>query len=147
MSVGQSSITSMNHEKNEEVRTGMVEGTINWTNSTKEFGFLTPDDGGREVFVRFSSDTGSRHMTAAHNAEPFSLDETTPTKVQCEGVEVHPLASRVDVRTRYQRGQWAPGYEIAQVVDSGYHVRRLGSQEELPEVFVPTDVRRADDGR
>ena len=33
----------------------MVKGTMKWTSTTKEFGLLTPDDGGCDVFVRFSS--------------------------------------------------------------------------------------------
>ncbi len=56
----------------------MIEGTMKWTNSTNEFGFLTPDDGGRDVFVRLSS--GLR-------------DEASPkerTQRRGEGVEAHP---------------------------------------------------------
>ena len=53
----------------------MVEGTIKWTNSTKEFGFLKPDDGSRDVFVRLSSNTGSQNMTGIHNEESFPKDE------------------------------------------------------------------------
>jgi hypothetical protein len=79
--------------------------------------------------------------------KPSPEDEGAPTRQQDEDIEVHHLASRVEVRTRYQRGQWAPGYEIARVVDSGYQVRRPGSPDMVPKTFVPTDVRRAGDGR
>ena len=58
----------------------------------------------------------------------------------------HQVASRVDVRTRYERGQWAGGYEIAQVVELGYRIRRPGSLDTLPDVFVPADVRATDPG-
>ena len=51
------------------------------------------------------------------------------------------MRSRVDVRTRYERGQWAGGYEIAQVVELGYRIRRPGSLDTLPDIFVPADVR------
>jgi CspA family cold shock protein len=119
----------------------MVKGTMSWTNSTNEFGFLTPDDGGRDIFVRFPSDAGSGHMTCVGDD-----DEVVPSKQPDESGESLPLASRVEVRTRYQRGQWAPGYVIAGVVDSGYHVRRTGAVDMLPQVFVPVDVRRAGDG-
>ena len=33
----------------------MVQGTMKWTSSSREFGLVTPDSGGRDIFVRFSS--------------------------------------------------------------------------------------------
>ena len=33
----------------------MVQGIMKWTSTTREFGLVTPDDGGRDVFVRFWS--------------------------------------------------------------------------------------------
>jgi len=47
----------------------------------------------------------------------------------------------VAVRTRYLDEQWAHGYEIAEVLTSGYRVRRGGSQEILSDVFAGVDVR------
>ena len=51
----------------------------------------------------------------------------------------------VEVRTRYQAGQWAHGYQVVEVLDVGYRIMRLGSREVLPEVFGPADVRLGDD--
>jgi CspA family cold shock protein len=41
-------------------------GTVKWFNATKGYGFITPDDGGKDVFV---------HVTAVERAGMQSLVE------------------------------------------------------------------------
>jgi len=123
----------------------MVKGMLRWTNSTREFGFLAPADGSRDVFVRLSSGPRVGDITS-EDACLLPGNAAGAMATPDLGAEAHALAAPVEVRTRYQLGQWAPGYEIAAVRDSGYQVRRPGSLDVLPEVFVPADVRRAGDG-
>jgi hypothetical protein len=52
-----------------------------------------------------------------------------------------PAGANVEVRTRYVDGQWAHGYEIAEVLPNGYQVRRGGSREVLSEIIRAADVR------
>jgi hypothetical protein len=50
------------------------------------------------------------------------------------------VGARVEVRKRFDRS-WARGFEIAEVVEHGYVVRRRSDGSLLPAVFGPDDVR------
>ena len=46
-------------------------GTVKWFNDAKGFGFITPDDGGKDLFVHHSSVTaeGFRTLTEGQKVE------------------------------------------------------------------------------
>jgi hypothetical protein len=116
----------------------MVQGTMKWMSPTREFGLLTPDDGSRDIFVRFAP-------AIAPTCRPDGRGGFAVKDVVAPTPPRHLVASSVEVRTRYLPGQWAGGYEIAQEVELGYRIRRPGSLDTLPDIFVPADVRRAGD--
>jgi cold shock protein len=45
----------------------MAVGTVKWFNAEKGFGFITPDDGGADVFAHFSAIASSGYRTLSEN--------------------------------------------------------------------------------
>ena len=54
---------------------GKMTGIVKWFNADKGFGFITPDDGSKDVFVHFSAiqDQGFKTLAEGQNVQ-FSIE-------------------------------------------------------------------------
>jgi CspA family cold shock protein len=53
-----------------------IKGTVKWFNETKGFGFITPEDGSKDIFVHFSAiaDSGFKTLAEGQRVE-FSIQQ------------------------------------------------------------------------
>lgn len=57
----------------------MSTGTVKWFNDAKGFGFITPDEGGEDLFAHFSQIQANGFKSLAEN-QKVSFDVTTGPK-------------------------------------------------------------------
>jgi CspA family cold shock protein len=56
----------------------MATGTVKWFNDDKGFGFITPDEGGKDLFVHFSAIKGDGFRSLPEGARVNYEAETGP---------------------------------------------------------------------
>jgi len=57
----------------------MATGTVKWFNDSKGFGFITPDEGGEDLFAHFSQIQSKGFKSLAEN-QKVTFDVTTGPK-------------------------------------------------------------------
>ncbi|MDH5191841.1 MAG: cold-shock protein [Gammaproteobacteria bacterium] len=64
----------------------MAEGTVKWFNDSKGFGFITPSEGGDDIFVHHTAIQGTGFKTLA-DGQKVSFEVTKgPKGLQAENV-------------------------------------------------------------
>jgi CspA family cold shock protein len=66
----------------------MTTGTVKWFNESKGFGFITPTDGSKDVFVHFSAIASTGFRTLAEGQEVNFDVENGPKGPQAVNVQV-----------------------------------------------------------
>ncbi|WP_314687256.1 cold-shock protein [uncultured Bifidobacterium sp.] len=65
----------------------MAQGTVKFFNDQKGYGFISPDDGGEDVFVHYSSIQGDGHRTLHENDRVEYESEKSPKGLQATTVK------------------------------------------------------------
>jgi cold shock protein len=66
----------------------MATGTVKWFNDAKGYGFITPSDGSKDVFVHFSAVAGEGFNSLSEGANVEFETEEGPKGPQARSVSV-----------------------------------------------------------
>ncbi|HEC11824.1 MAG TPA: cold-shock protein [Acidiferrobacteraceae bacterium] len=66
----------------------MATGTVKWFNESKGFGFITPADGSKDVFVHYSAISSEGFRTLAEGQEVSFDVEDGPKGPQATNVQI-----------------------------------------------------------
>ena len=80
----------------------MATGTVKWFNDSKGFGFITPDDGSKDVFAHFSAIASEGFRSLAEGQQVTYDVEDGPKGPHRQH---HFLASRSNFATSVAEGQ------------------------------------------
>ena len=64
----------------------MATGTVKWFNDSKGFGFITPEDGGKDLFVHFSAIQADGYKTLNEGQRVEFEVKQGPKGLQAENV-------------------------------------------------------------
>jgi len=66
----------------------MTTGTVKWFNESKGFGFITPSDGSKDVFVHFSAIASEGFRTLSEGQQVSFTVENGPKGPQAVNVQI-----------------------------------------------------------
>ncbi len=66
----------------------MITGTVKWFNKTKGFGFISPEDGSKDVFV---------HISAVEASGLDTLNEDQVVSMETEMSQKGPQATKITI--------------------------------------------------
>ena len=68
----------------------MASGTVKWFNASKGYGFIAPEDGGKDVFVHHSNIAGGGYKSLAEGAKVVFEQREGTKGVEAYDVELAP---------------------------------------------------------
>ena len=71
-------------------RGGTVEGTVKWFNPDKGFGFIAPDQGGKDVFVHISA-VERAGLQSLSDGQKLSYEVETGRSGKTSAVDLQPI--------------------------------------------------------
>jgi len=70
----------------------MATGTVKWFNTTKGYGFITPDEGGQDVFVHISA-VQSAGLQTLNDGQKLSFElQNDPSKGKTSAINLQEAA-------------------------------------------------------